>query len=229
MTGTYRDIKADILRQITRGALTPGSQIAGEVELAEHYGVTRVTVNRALRELAAEGIIERRRKSGTRVRLSPLRQARFDIPVVRHEVEERGAAYSHAVLSRREVPAPGWLAAQIGLAANAPVLHLTCLHHADGAPYQHEDRWINLGQLPQARGVDFADLGPTEWLIAQIPFSEVEVGLTAEAADAELAACMGCAPGTPLLQMERATRWEGQPVTFVRLSHHPGYRMTTRY
>ena len=86
MTATYRDIKSDILGKITRGEWTPGSLIPGELELAETYGSARATVNRAMRELAEEGIIERKRKSGSRVRLAPLRQARFDIPVIRREI-----------------------------------------------------------------------------------------------------------------------------------------------
>lgn len=68
---TYRDIKADILGRITRGEWKPGSLIPGELELAETYGSARATVNRAMRELAEDGIIERKRKSGSRVRSSP--------------------------------------------------------------------------------------------------------------------------------------------------------------
>ena len=55
-----------------------------------HYGAARATVSRAMRELADDGIVERRRKTGTRVRLSPIRQARFGIPVVKTEIEEAG-------------------------------------------------------------------------------------------------------------------------------------------
>lgn len=75
MAATYREIKADILAKITRGDWRPGALIPSEWELAESYGAARATVNRAMRELAAEGLIERKRKSGTRVRLAPLRQA----------------------------------------------------------------------------------------------------------------------------------------------------------
>lgn len=226
---TYREIKAQIQDHILTGAWKPGAPIPAETDLAASYGVARATVNRALRELAEDGLIERKRKSGSRVRLSPVRQARFDIPLVRREVEERGHAYRYALVSSAVQPAPDWLAARLGLAPGAPVRHLVCLHFADGAPWQHEDRWINLTLLPQAGAVDFSTLGPNEWLVAQVPFSDVEIGILASAADAALAAHMDCAAGAPLLTIERATRWQDQPVTFVRLSHRPGHRMTTRY
>jgi len=229
MPATYREIKADILGRITRGEWKPGSTIPGETELAAAYGSARATVNRAMRELADEGILERRRKAGTRVRLSPLREARFAIPPVREEIEGRGAAYRYALIESEVLPAPDWLRARLGLPPGAAVRHVACLHLADGAPYQHEDRWISLALLPQAGPADFTAAGPTEWLIAQIPFSEVEIAIAAAAADPTLAARLGCAPGEPLLVIERATRWNGAPVTFVRLAHRPGHRMTTRY
>lgn len=229
MTATYREIKADILGKITRGEWKPGSLIPSELELAAAYGSARATVNRAMRELAEAGIIERKRKSGSRVRLSPLRQARFDIPIVRREIEEQGAVYRYALVHSEVIRAPAWLRARMGLAAGDKVRHLVCLHFADGMPYQYEDRWINLALLPHARDADFRAVGPTEWLVAQIPFSEVEISISATAADAALAEHLACAPGDPLLQIERSTRWDGRPVTFVRLVHHRGHRMTTRY
>lgn len=226
---TYRDIRTDILRRITRGEWPPGSQIPGEAELAEAYGSARATVNRAMRELAEEGIIERKRKSGTRVRLSPLRQARFDIPVIRHEIEAAGQTYRYDLVLSEVIAAPGWVQARLALPQGSWVRHLVCLHSGDGTPWLHEDRWISLALLPEAQTADFSAVGPTEWLVARIPYSSVEISISATAADAGLAAHLGCAPGDPLLLTERATRWNDQPITCVRLVHRPGHRMTTRY
>ena len=47
--------------------------------------------------------------------------------------------------------------------------------------------------------------------------------------DATLAAQLDCAVGEPLLMTERLTHWDGQTVTYVRLVHRPGHRMTTHY
>lgn len=229
MKSTFRDIKADILGKITKGEWPPGSLIPSEIELAETYGSARATVNRAMRELVDEGIIERKRKSGSRVRIAPQRQARFDIPIVRREIEARGAAYRYALIRSEAAKAPDWLRARLDLAPGSALRHLVCIHFADGAPYQYEDRWINLSLLPQARDQDFSGIGPNEWLVAQVPFSEVEISISATIADAHLAEHLACEPGDPLLQVERSTRWEERPVTYVRLVHRRGHRMTTRY
>lgn len=226
---SYRDVKAEILRRITDGDWAPGTLLPGEVELAETFGVARATVNRAMRELTEEGLLERRRKAGTRVRPSPLRSARFEIPLVREEVEATGAAYRYALLERDVGRAPDWLRARLGLLPGAKVLHLACLHSADGAPYQFEDRWINLAALPEAEAADFKTLGPNEWLVRAVPFSEVEISFLATSADGRVGGYLSMGPGEPVFTVERTTWWEGQAITHVRLYFARGHRMTTRY
>jgi GntR family histidine utilization transcriptional repressor len=227
--GTYRDIKADLLRRIMTGEWKPGHLVPSEIDLSLHYGTARATVNRAMRELAEDGLIERKRKAGTRVRPSPLRQARFDIPIVRRQIEDAGKTYRYALINSECQQAPDWLRARMQLAAQDRARHLICLHFANNTPYQYEDRWINLSLLPQAEGADFTTVGPNEWLVATVPYSDAEISVSATAADQSLADHLGCTAGDPLMLVERATRWQSQAVTYVRLVHHLGYRMTTQY
>ncbi len=229
MKATYKDVKSDILSKITKGEWSPGSLVPNEVELAATYGCARATVNRAMRELADDGLVERRRKAGTRVRTAPLRTARFDIPLVRAEIEGKGAKYRYSLVSNSVETAPDWLRARLNLPDQSEALHLVCMHYADGDPYQHEDRWINLTKLPQARSVDFSESGPNEWLVSEIPFSDVEISFSAGLADQILTDYLTCAKGDPVFTIERSTWWEGQAVTYVRLTYKPGHRLTTRY
>jgi GntR family histidine utilization transcriptional repressor len=229
MKATYRHVKSDILSKIMSGDWAPGSLVPNEIDLAETYGCARATVNRAMRELADEGLIERRRKAGTRVRMAPLRQATFDIPIVRREIEDKGGVHRYTLVSRDVMDAPDWLRARLQLAKDGRVLHLICMHYADGAPYQYEDRWINLAMLPQAENTDYSTLGPNEWLIETVPFSNAEISFSATAADKVLSNHLSCPLGSALFTTERATWWEGQAITYVRLSFRPGHRMTARY
>jgi len=226
---SFRDVKAEILRRITGRHWPPGALLPGEVELPESVGVARATVNRAMRELTEEGFLERRRKAGTRVRPSPLRAARFEIPLVRAEIEAQGATYGYRLLGREAGPAPGWLSDRLGLAPGGRVLHLTCLHLADGRPYQFEDRWINLAALPPAEAADFSETGPNEWLIRAVPYSEVEISFLATAAEGAVVVALDMTPGEPVFTAERTTWWQGRAITHVRLSFARGHRMTTRY
>lgn len=229
MKVTYKEVKSDILAKIIKGDWAPGDLVPNEVDLAETYKCARATVNRAMRELSDDGIIERRRKAGTRVRMSPIRQARFDIPVIRDEVEDKGASYRYSLASRSLRVAPDWLRARLRLPDDGMVLHLVCMHYADGIPYEHEDRWINLTALPKAETADFSENGPSEWLISTIPFSEAEINFSAGLADEKLADYLACSVGDPLFNIERSTWWENDAVTYVRFSYRPGHRMTTRF
>ncbi|MCQ0094204.1 UTRA domain-containing protein [Roseovarius sp. M141] len=229
MKATYKDVKSDILSRITKGDWGPGSLVPNEIELAGIYGCARATVNRAMRELADDGIIERRRKAGTRVRASPIRQARFDIPLVRSEIEDKGAEYRYSLAKCTVQEAPDWLRARLKLPAGSKGLHLICMHYADGDPYQHEDRWINLTALPQAQDADFSQTGPNEWLVSTIPFSDAEISFSAGLADPPMAGYLASKVGDPVFTIERSTWWEGRAITYVKLTYRPGHRMTTRY
>ncbi|MDE2383540.1 MAG: UTRA domain-containing protein [Alphaproteobacteria bacterium] len=222
-------MKEEILRRIRAKAWAPGDLLPGEIELAGEFGVARGTMNRALRELTEQGYLERKRKGGTRVRPSPLRAARFEIPLVRAEIEATGAVYGYELLSRRIEAGGAALRALLGLDNDEQLLRLACLHLADGKPYQLEERWISISALPQAGRADFSASGPNEWLVQTVPYSDVEICFEANGASALVARHLGVAPGTPLFTTLRTTWLKGKALTHVRLSHHVHYRMVARY
>lgn len=224
---TYHDVKALVLSRIRDRIWPPGSIVPGEIELAEELGCARATVNRAMRELAEDGLIERRRKAGTRVRPAPVRQAKLVIPLIREEIEAGGHAYGYTLLRRDRRVAPAWLRAALNLDQAAPVLHLQCLHRADARPYQFENRWINLDLVPAAESADFSVQGPNDWLVSHMPFTRADISFSAEAADDQVAAALSATPGAALFTVERTTWLENGPITFARLSFAPGYRMTS--
>ncbi len=226
---SFREVMAEILQRITGGPWGPGTLLPGEIELAEEFNVSRTTMNRALREVTELGFLDRKRKAGTRVRMAPIRQARFEMPIVRAEVEKTGAAYGYALVSREIVAAPDWLRARMNLTADSLVIHIVCTHFSDNEAFQLEDRWINLTALPQASQQDFSAIGPNEWLIATVPFSEVEISFLAVAADEMTVAHLHHKLGEPVFCVERATWWQNAAITLVKLCHRSGYRMTTRY
>ena len=226
---SFREVAAEIMRRITAGPWGPGTLLPGEVELAEEFGCSRTTINRAMREIADLGLVERRRKAGTRVRLAPVREVRFEMPQIRAEIERAGGSYRYALIERETCAMPEWLRSRMGLPRAARAVHVVCVHHASGAPFQLEDRWINAAALPEALDQDFAAVGPNEWLIATAPFSQVEASFQAARAGALEASHLGFDLGEPVFVAERDTWWRDAPITHVRLSYRRGYRMTSRY
>jgi GntR family histidine utilization transcriptional repressor len=225
----FQHIKDEILRRIHTRVWVPGDIMPTELELAAEFGCARATVNRAMRELSEEGIIDRRQKRGTSVRPARIRQAKFEIPIVRAEVESTGAAFRYSLVERAVDLAPAWLRAQLGIGPQTKALHLKCMYYADGAPYMFEDRWINLDVVPQAETADFTKLIPNEWLQHEVLFTEAEIQLSATAATESLAEFLLMAPGDPIFTSDRTTWLAGNVVTTTRQYFMRGYRMITRF
>ncbi|KUJ84132.1 GntR family transcriptional regulator [Ruegeria marisrubri] len=227
-TTSYRDIKRIVLERIRSGTWQPDSLLPNEQELAAEFSCTRTTVNRALRELAEEGFLERRRKAGTRVLSSPQRQARFTIPLVRDEVEAAGGRYRYALVSAELQPAPEWLSARLQLLPGQQMMHVRCMHYSNNTPFQYEDRWIVVDSVPEVTQADFSAIGPNDWLVQTVPFTNVELTFLASRADATLAGFLDVPEGEPIFTAERITWLQERPVTIAKLYFAAGYRMTTQ-
>ena len=205
----------------------PGTLIPGEAALADEFGAARATVNRALQELARTGLLERKRKAGTRVALNPVRQARLSIPIVGEEIAALGQTYDYALLTRTEHAAGSGDARRLGVPVGRPVISIACLHRADGKPYQYEDRLISLDAVPTARDEAFRSVGPNEWLVNNAPFSYAELSFMAAAATEAEAGYLALPPGQPVFVAERLTFILTRPITHVRMVHPQSHRLRT--
>ena len=215
------------MRRINSREWKPGELIPNEAELSVEFGCARATVNRALRGLAEAGLLDRRRKAGTRVALHPVRKATLDIPIIRHEVENRGQAYRYSLLSRTLKEPPADIRAKMQLPVGPRLLHVEGLHLANGNPHIFEDRWINPQVVREAEKADFSHISPNEWLVHNVPFHGGDIAFTAVDATPREAEILGCRGGQALFIIERNT-WNDQGViTTVRLACAPGYRLHT--
>jgi GntR family histidine utilization transcriptional repressor len=229
VSATYKTVKSNMLSRITGQEWAPGDLIPNEEDLAREYGCSRATVNRALRELAEAGLVERRRKAGTRVARRGSRGAVFQIPIVRAEIEGGGRRYGYVLLHRSKLFADSELSGRLDVPKDTPVLFLRCLHLADGEPYQLENRWISLAAVPGAEDVGFETVGPNEWLVSEIPYTRAEHIFSAATPSGDERDRLRLRPDEPVFVIERRTWLADQPVTYVRLSHiGSSYRMVSR-
>ena len=228
MRTSYHDIKAIVLTRIRENIWPPGANLPGEIELAKEFGCARATVNRAMRELVDEGILERKRKAGTKVKSYPTRRALFSIPIIREEITNTGAKYRYVLIERKIMPAPGWLRARLEVKKDQPILHLQCMHYAGPNPYQLEDRWINLAAVPNAADNDFEDMGPNEWLVREVPFTEGELVFSATNASNEVANFLNTSDGTAVFTVERTTWLDKISDTYARLYFARDQNMLTQ-
>lgn len=224
---TWQSLHAEVLKRISGGVWKAGDLIPGEVELAREFGCARATVNRALRQLADEGFLDRRRKAGTRVALHPVRKATLDISVTRLEVEQRGRVYSHRVLNRKQKTAPTQIRKIMGTTQTQP-LYLTTLHEADGTPFLYETRWVNTDIVPEILEADLATISANEWLVENALFTTGEITFSAANATETEAKVLQIDIATALFIVRRIT-WNGpNAITVVKLCYAPGFEMSTR-
>lgn len=109
-------IETEVRRRIVEREWRQGQRIPDEADLAVEFDAARSTVNKALQRLADEGLLDRRRRAGTKVAVDPVRKATFAISIVREQVEQAGMAYSHRVVAQRRTPVPEDIAARLGIA-----------------------------------------------------------------------------------------------------------------
>ena len=221
----WQTIRHEVIRRISERIWPPGTLIPSEHELAREFGCARATVNRALRELAEGGLLDRRRKAGTRVAVAPVRKAKLDINVIRFDVERRGASYRHSLIEQRRTSPTEPVRSRLKLDHAADMLYLRALHLADEHPCIYEERWIHLAAAPEILEVDLDTISANEWLVRNLPFSSGDIALSAANANAREAALLETSQGQALFVAERTT-WQGEcPITSVRMLHAPGYRM----
>ena len=218
----HERILGDIEGRILSGEWPPGSRIPFEHELSALYGCSRMTVNKALTQLAKAGLIERRRKVGSFVMLAPSRSALLEIPDIKTEVAALGAPYRFEILARRSRRATEADAGRLEGVAKGRVLEIACRHWAGTRPFCVEDRLISLAAVPQAGAEAFVEIAPGPWLLARAPWTDAEHRIRAIAADARCAEMLAIPLRSPCLAVERRTWSGGVAITHVSLTYPGG-------
>uniref|UniRef100_UPI003B51D3AC GntR family transcriptional regulator n=1 Tax=Roseovarius indicus TaxID=540747 RepID=UPI003B51D3AC len=223
----WQAVQDEVRRRIHARIWAPGEMIPNEQDLAEEFGCARATVNRALRNLSDAGLLERRRKAGTRVALHPVRKATLNIPMIRKEIEDRGQSYGYERLMYRDGVPPEELSRRMKVRAGDRFVRVTSVQTADGAPFVFEDRWVNLSTVPGAAAEGFETISANEWLLTNAPYTEGDIGFFASNASDEVAGVLGCEPGAAIFVIDRVTWDNDRSITGVRQYFRPGYRMET--
>ena len=229
----YQRIKNAILDNIHSGKWQAGNAISTEMALAEEFGVSRMTVNRALKELSEERVLERRQGSGTFVAQQKFNHTFVEVRNIAEDLKSANRDYEAKVVSKRAVTAAmldDELRRKFGIdematvthtdASDTPVLYeVKIIHVADGQPIQFEERWVDAKKVPHFIDQDFTVVNTSDYLVAKIPLESGSYTIRALAAPNEVADALQIAPQSPTLVLRRQTYSAGQVVTFVKMWH----------
>jgi GntR family histidine utilization transcriptional repressor len=219
----YGQVKSFIKTHISSGAWKPGAPVPSEATLMQQFGVSRMTVNRALRELTAEGMVTRVQGSGTYVAELHRIASNLTLRDIQEEVLARGHVHAAHVLLLQAEKTNVELAKRLGLRPGARVFHSVLVHLENGVPIQHEDRYVNPAATPKYLGVDFTQTTPTRHLLAVAPLTEATYSIEACLPTPEQAKHLNIAMGEACLAMVRRTVSGPHVASVVRLVY-PGSR-----
>ncbi len=227
----YLQIKQFIDDNITSGRWPHGHRITTEVELANQFSVSRMTVNKAIRDLVNDGKLTRKPRAGTFVNLnqhkpeSPL----LDIRNISEEVLERGKIYSNKVIAQSSLKADDVIATKLGIMQGSPVYFSKIVHFEDETPIQLEVRWVNAHIVPDYINQDFTQFTPHQYLSNNCPLSAIEHTVEAIIGDEEINDALELSEGNACLLLKRRT-WSNNALVSSALLYHPGnnYKLSSK-
>jgi GntR family histidine utilization transcriptional repressor len=220
----YQVVKDHILRHIQSGQWRASQRVPSEHELVRDLGVSRMTANRALRELSALGILKRVAGIGTFVADLKVAGHPLTLRNIAEEIRERGHVHRSKLISLERVAPPEPVRERLALPrGQRQVFHSVIVHHENDIPLQLEDRYVNPALAPGYMNVDFARVTPNEYLTEVAPLQRVEHTVKAVAADARTRKLLELRRTEPVLLIERVT-WSGGARASFALLQHPADR-----
>ncbi len=226
----YSRVKRMITERIDSGDWQPRHRIPSESELVRDLGVSRMTINRALRELTLDGRLIRVQGVGTFVAEPKAQSALFEVRNIADEIAARGHRHSAQVLVLRKEKATAEIARALGLKTGDAVFHSVLVHSEDDMPVQLEDRYVDPTSAPDYLAQDFTSRTPYVYLMAAAPISEAEHVIDAVHATLAERKLLKIEADEPCLCLTRTTWSNGRVASHVRLLYPGGrYRLRGKF
>jgi GntR family histidine utilization transcriptional repressor len=223
----YEQVKAFVKAKITSGAWRAGDAVPSETALQQQFGVSRMTVNRAVKELAVEGLVKRVQGSGTVVAQLHRISSTLALRDIHEEIQERGHVHSSTVVCLEKTRADAVVAKALGLRKGAHVFHSILVHCENGIPMQLEDRWVNPAAAPGYLAADFQLTTPTHYLLEHAPLTEASFVIEATLAGVQEAHYLKIKRSQPCLAVTRRTVSGAHVASQARLVY-PGMSYSLR-
>lgn len=225
-TPLYFQLYSLLKSTILNGSVTTGTQMPTEQQLAESFSVSRITAKRAMDELAAEDLVERRRGKGTHV-IYEYQPKPVQAPLIGmlQEIESMARHSDVAILNGARLRPPQNIATELGLGERGKALYLERVRSRDGQPFGHYASWT-VGLDSSLRKSAFRNAPRLEIFRRHgVKITHVTQTLSATAATESLARQLETEPGAPLIELvRRSFKTEGSEecmVDYLHTHYHP--------
>jgi GntR family transcriptional regulator len=218
----YGKVEEALALEIAQGELRPGDRLPSEDQLLDRFGVSRITVRRAIQNLIQRRMVEIRRGHGTYVLAPKISQDLTRLTGFVEDMAAHGRKSTSRVLSQGIVAADASVARQLRLSKGTKVMRIERVRLADSVPMSFDETYLPLDIGKQIVRNDLR-ANPIFSLLEEkygIPLAEAEYVLEAAAASAHVAEALGVAEGSPIFRIERtSSTGEGQPIDYEILSY----------
>jgi GntR family histidine utilization transcriptional repressor len=219
----YERVKDSISRRIMAEEWPAQFRIPREDELAQEFDVSRLTVQRALRELQTEGLLVRMQGRGTFVVGPKMQCAVFELKDLAEEIMENGGVHTSEVVTLDMLSSDDPRARLLPVRPGTRVFHSRVVHKEDGTPIQLEDRFVNADEAPDYLQQDFTRITTYAYLRQATQVTSVDNTIRAIRIDEASKSLLQIDENQPCLLIDRRT-WRGSvPVTRSRYVY-PGDR-----
>jgi GntR family histidine utilization transcriptional repressor len=219
----YLQVKRHILDNIGSGKWGTSSRVPSENDIVKSFGVSRMTANRALRELQDEGVLVRIAGVGSFVADRQAHGHPLEIRGIDAEIRQRGHVHRSEIVSLERIRAVAKLAEDFGVAARTELYCSVIVHFENDRPIQLEDRYVLPQLAPDYLRMDFKLTTPHEYLIKAAPLQQAEHVLRAEMPDERTRKLLLMKKDEPCLVVIRRT-WTADRIASVARLYHPGSR-----
>lgn len=228
----YIQIRDDLQERIQTGMLQPGEKLPSEDQLANDYGVSRMTMRRSLTELIDAGLIYRRHGVGTFISNSAVQRDHTRLTDFFAHCRASGRVPEARLLYHELVPAAPHIAPALGVPTAETLIRLATLRSVDGCPITYHDAYLPLALFPRLAAATEAELGLNGRHVWQLIEAQgytvmnVVERLEARLAKGETAVLLELAPGEPILYGERVLYSDdGTPLKYATC-HNRGDRFS---
>jgi GntR family transcriptional regulator, histidine utilization repressor len=219
----YEQIKQHIVTAIDTGRLKPDDRVPSEIRLAREFGASRMTANRAFKELAEEGRLVRFQGMGTFVARPKPEAALLEIKSIAKEIADWGGVHSCEVLLLAEETADRQVSVKLGLAPGDAVFHSILLHRDRGVGVQYSERYVNPAVAPGYLVQDYTRITPSAYLLETAPVQEAEHVIEAVRCPVHVRTHLQIGAAEPCLRLTRRT-WSFDQVATFSTMISPGCR-----
>jgi GntR family transcriptional regulator len=200
----HRQLFLALREQIRRSVYREGEPIPSEEQLCQSFGVSRITVRRAVADLVEEGWLEKRLGRGTFVRPAAAKPRSRGGSTFTESLAKRAKQTKVTVLEVSRRSPPPHVATAMGLAEDAQVVYASRLRSISGVPLLFVDSWVMPEYADTITGDALEGRSITEMLLSQgVRFRYVTEEISAVAADPHVAANLHVQVGSPLLCVAR--------------------------